>query len=34
VWRGVATFEWSEDIRPIGVLNARERQPVSRLLGL
>jgi mRNA interferase MazF len=30
----VATFEWSEDIRPIGVLNARERQPVSRLLGL
>ena len=30
----VATFEWSEEIHPIGVLNPRDRQPVSRLLGL
>jgi len=30
----VATFEWSEQIRRVGALSPRERQPVSRLLGL
>jgi mRNA interferase MazF len=30
----LATFEWSEDIRHVGVLSARERQTVGRLLRL